>query len=406
MTAEIMIMNKLAVALAADSAATIAGNKVYQSANKLFQLVLSEPVGFMVYGNDEFMGIPWETVVSLYRSASEGKSFDRLVDYANDFIKFLREFPYLSITDEVVRVELAVDDLLKNFAQQVLQQSDPNNEPPSAQEVSLALASMLENRLQEIETYPLVAELPADFEKAVVRQCEPVIRDAVYRQFDELPDIDTLLTSFQRLVVGSLVRGRLLPDSGIVLAGYGRLDVLPAMAESQIFFRMLGEVAHTPVEMTALSLDYTAQIRPFAQTEMVNAFMEGIDPDLNQHMLRAMEAKFAELLATVMQRLDVQDENIARELQEISQGLLQNYLDEMKSYRLKGYIYPVMDAVAVLGKQDLAIMAETLVNLTAFKRRVSFDTESVGGDIDVAVISKIDGFVWVKRKQYAPNQLA
>ena len=403
MTAEILIMNKLAVALAADSAVTFADNKVYQSANKLFQLVLSEPVGFMVYGNDEFMGIPWETVVGLYRSASEGRSFEHLVDYANDFINFLREFPYLSIADEVKRVELAADGLLKNFAQQILQQSYSNNKSPSNQEVSIALASILENRLQKIETYPLVAELPADFEKAVVRQCERVIRDARYRPFDELLDIDTLLASFQRLVVGSLVRGRLLPYSGIVLAGYGQLDVLPAEANSIIYFRMAGEVAHTPVEMTTLSLDNDAHIRPIAQTEMVYTFMEGIDPDLNQHMLQAMQANFAELLDRVMQRLDVHDESLARELQEISQGLVQNYLDEMNSYRSKGYIYPVMDAVAVLGKQDLATMAETLVNLTAFKRRVSFNTESVGGDIDVAIISKIDGFVWVKRKQYAPN---
>lgn len=45
-------------------------------------------------------------------------------------------------------------------------------------------------------------------------------------------------------------------------------------------------------------------------------------------------------------------------------------------------------------------MAEALVSLTAFKRRVSMDTETVGGPIDVAVISKGDGFVWIKRKHY------
>ena len=33
-------------------------------------------------------------------------------------------------------------------------------------------------------------------------------------------------------------------------------------------------------------------------------------------------------------------------------------------------------------------MAESLVNLTSFKRRVTMDAETVGGPIDVAVISK------------------
>jgi hypothetical protein len=55
MTAEIAIMNKEAVALAADSAVTthIANEKkVFTSANKLFALSYRHPVGIMVYNSD------------------------------------------------------------------------------------------------------------------------------------------------------------------------------------------------------------------------------------------------------------------------------------------------------------------------------------------------------------------
>jgi hypothetical protein len=45
-------------------------------------------------------------------------------------------------------------------------------------------------------------------------------------------------------------------------------------------------------------------------------------------------------------------------------------------------------------------MAESLVNLTSFKRHVSKESETVGGPIDVAVITKGDGFIWIKRKHY------
>jgi hypothetical protein len=45
-------------------------------------------------------------------------------------------------------------------------------------------------------------------------------------------------------------------------------------------------------------------------------------------------------------------------------------------------------------------MAESLVNLTSFKRRVTLDAETVSGPIDVALISKGDGFIWMKRKHY------
>ena len=54
-----------------------------------------------------------------------------------------------------------------------------------------------------------------------------------------------------------------------------------------------------------------------------------------------------------------------------------------------------------LPKDELAAMAESLVNITAFKRKMLFSSlETVGGPIDVAVISKGDGLVWVKRKHY------
>ena len=36
----------------------------------------------------------------------------------------------------------------------------------------------------------------------------------------------------------------------------------------------------------------------------------------------------------------------------------------------------------------------------SLKERVTQPTESVGGAIDVAVISKGDGFIWIKRKRY------
>ena len=66
MTAEVAILNRIGVALAADSAATIGrgrGGKIYSSADKLFQLSHSDPVGVMVYGNANFIGVPWETII-------------------------------------------------------------------------------------------------------------------------------------------------------------------------------------------------------------------------------------------------------------------------------------------------------------------------------------------------------
>ena len=45
-------------------------------------------------------------------------------------------------------------------------------------------------------------------------------------------------------------------------------------------------------------------------------------------------------------------------------------------------------------------MAESLVSLTSLKRRATGKLETVGGPIDVALITKGDGFVFTQRKHY------
>jgi hypothetical protein len=53
-----------------------------------------------------------------------------------------------------------------------------------------------------------------------------------------------------------------------------------------------------------------------------------------------------------------------------------------------------------LPHQDLAKMAEALVNLTVFLMRMTADQdETVAEPIDVALLSKCDGFTWVKHKE-------
>jgi hypothetical protein len=50
MTAEVVAMNKEAVALAADSAVTLYGSKIFNTANKMFMLAQGHSVGVMVLG--------------------------------------------------------------------------------------------------------------------------------------------------------------------------------------------------------------------------------------------------------------------------------------------------------------------------------------------------------------------
>src|ERR1051326_2740250 len=98
MTAEIAIMNKWGVALAADSAVTIETSesvKIYNT-NKLFMLSKYQPVGIMVYGNAELMGLPWESIIKRYRKEElKDTCFKQLKEYGDHFISYLDKNVFL-----------------------------------------------------------------------------------------------------------------------------------------------------------------------------------------------------------------------------------------------------------------------------------------------------------------------
>src|SRR3712207_4536680 len=102
MTAEIAVMNKEAIALAADSAVTMrdeAGEKVFPSANKIFALSKYEPVAAMVYGGAVLMGVPWEPAVKLFRRELGRTAYPTVQKYADELLRFLgghsRSFPVI-----------------------------------------------------------------------------------------------------------------------------------------------------------------------------------------------------------------------------------------------------------------------------------------------------------------------
>ena len=94
MTAIVGVLNKHAIAVAADSAETVGdGLKIYDKANKIFTLSKHHPVGIAIYNNAAFNSlIPWEIIIKMYRRQLGERPFNTLKEYVNDFIQYLENF--------------------------------------------------------------------------------------------------------------------------------------------------------------------------------------------------------------------------------------------------------------------------------------------------------------------------
>lgn len=88
----------------------------------------------------------------------------------------------------------------------------------------------------------------------------------------------------------------------------------------------------------------------------------------------------------------IQQKETAKAIEEI--------FEEFKNYRQETQVNKIVEVIMALPKEETAAMAEALVELTSLRRKVDSPIESVGGATDVGIITKGDGFIWIKRKHY------
>ena len=191
--------------------------------------------------------------------------------------------------------------------------------------------------------------------------------------------------------------------SGVVIAGFGEKEFFPCLYSFQIEGRVSGKLRIIRDDQTELSDEHTASVIPFAQQEMVQTFMNGIDPGFHQFVqsttYKSLTGVIEKIGDLIRGKLPEYNDEVAPVVNEATEQLLESMFNQWRE-KQQDYWGPVVDIVESLPKDELASMAEALVNLTKFRRRVTPELETVGGPIDVAVISKGDGFVWVKRKHY------
>jgi hypothetical protein len=188
-----------------------------------------------------------------------------------------------------------------------------------------------------------------------------------------------------------------------VIAGFGDDDVMPTLVHFHIEDMVSNRLRCLEKSRHTVGIDGDASVMPFAQQDMVHSFMEGIHGELANHMTQTTNALFTRAFAGIIDAVTKADAKLGSEINSALQPVLQKMLTSLfadwNNHR-REYWQPVVDVVSSLPKDELAAMAEALVNLTSFRRRVTNVPETVGGPIDVAVITKGDGFVWVKRKHY------
>lgn len=192
---------------------------------------------------------------------------------------------------------------------------------------------------------------------------------------------------------------------GVVITGYGRKEYYPSIFSYEMDGFFAGHLKILSIAANKIENDNESMVFPFAQADVAALFMEGVDPVYQEYMngqLTDLMGGLAEVAGTFFGSTDRR--KIGR-LKRALKRLTSDMIDDFESRRVQWFVARTIDAVEFLDKSELASLAESLVSLTALRQKVSLDMETVGGPIDVAVISKGDGFIWIKRKYYFTREL-
>lgn len=420
MTAIVGILNKRSVALAADSAITIDGpngHKVLNSANKLFNISRRHPVGLMMYSSATFMDTPWELIIKTYRDYLKYKCFPTLQEYVDDFIKYLKEKHFFCSSDLqkcflLRHMIFYYEDVLKIAIKNCV---DRTGESPDKIPLAIAHEEMLKVLSEHTSNFSKYPKSP-DFKDYTLESfrllAEYATKEIESKYAAHVRNIEEFRDAFLESFFTYLCSNHIVFDhTGLVFVGYGNDEIYPSLIPLNVAFAIDGKLRYSIDVANAqhISEKTKAAICPFAQTDVMMTILTGIDRGIQELTYNTLDSTIANLLKTILANLLAQgvDQTVIHSLtSNVDPQIFIGYFKKtINDYITHEYIKKLVETVEYLDKEDLANVAENLISLTGLKRRMTSSEESVGGPVDVALISKCDGFIWMKRKHYFKRDL-
>lgn len=392
MTVEIGILNSNCVVLAADSAVTIGNIKVYNSSNKIFQLSKYEPVGIMTYNNASIMNVPVEEIVKMYRSKLGKRSFDTLKEYCDDFINFIDE--NISCNDEINQKEY-LKICLNNINNEYNKITENKTDIDKLKEISLIYSTS--PKTMKVYEYE---DIKSKYEQDIIDYCKDVFDCEKQEVKDEII----------HCVVNYLNSTLFYSYAGIAISGYGCNDLFPKMyhffVEGILANRLKYDYCNDEV---LINYQNPAVIKYFAQYDDIYTVVNGINPKFKENITDNINNAFNSFPDIINSEFKKYNEELSDTqmfmVNKICSDFNIAFCDNIENYRENKIARSMMDAVSLMSKEDLAELAEALLKIATIKRKASFDLETVGGPVDVAVITKGDGFIWINRKFYFDKSL-
>lgn len=420
MTAIVGVINSQGIAIAADSAVTISGRnvkKVYNRSNKIFTLSKFHPVGISIYNSSDLIGMPLETLIKVYRKELKEKSFPTLSDYKDDFLAFLKiQLKHVNIEKKrseyfqfCRQAHLLIIEKIKSKLSERKNAFDSLNLEVKLKIYNEVILNELEEYRNEILAQNQGSYLDVKMHDYIDYYHDELLEISSFIEEELLIDFEGIaLSEEHKVIIEQILFGLINIEfifenhCGIIFVGFGEEEIYPSSYNILVGTTIMDNLRVRELQVIKIIPGVAdSNIMPYVQGDVATTVLTGVDPTYKSEMKNAIRTTFSDILLQLEQILN--NPQLVTQIETAVNTISQEFINQLEEYQWNQITGPLLEILKHMGKEDMAELAESLVNITSLKRKfTSSDSsdESVGGPVDVAIITKGDGFIWMKRKHY------
>jgi hypothetical protein len=404
MTSQLILLNGFGVALASDSAMTLGNKRTYETAEKIIPLPSPHRLAVLHAGSVTIHGMPYSVLVNEWATTLGSTPLRTVALYRQNFLSWLNDnhdwvTPGRATDDFMYQLR----DIYKVIWNKIKESVDDSDSESVKQDKCLAVFTYYTDLY---ESLPSLSHSEGDWINQAYSRIEEEVTKSRNYWFDDIPMSDAInqhIDVFTRLY---LERGHFLSRAELSFAGFGDKQLLPSYAKVEIggimneslLYELAGERSAQAGESGYFD------ICPIGQSDSIDLVLKGLDYRL---VAIARDAAMRSLTATEgSASTEADNEKAAQPATvpsdpEVARKMYEAIDHAFGEWSENNYVKGLRSAIASLPVASLATVARSLIEVQSLSQTITGEMGTVGGPIDVATISRENGFQWVRHKSTA-----
>lgn len=377
----LIVMNREGVAVAADSAVSVGSINVVNTADKIFQLKSIPRAVVVTAASAEYMGLPVKTVFQLFDHYLLNKKIvvSSMAKLNEEFIVFLEAYSFPKEESmRFIRRQMRYyyhEVFTEGFSLEVLKENQDSLSKPDDPKFFKKLYKAIKKDYNNV-----ARELVEEYELELEPSIQSELEEWLIRFFCSQIDFDNGVS--------------------VVFAGYGQNSLMPSMYKMYLYGQFGLFVIYEEINEESISTDNQISITTMAQDQMIDLMQDGI---IISQLRAKIKSRFPEMMdyfKTDPGDSPLKDRDFLSFLEENASKIHRHI--EREAIELTQHNWrPLYRGLKIQTIESLADYVEVLVSVSILSSNYNQDGEffqTVGGPIDVATVTLVEGFQWVKYK--------